>query len=163
MKKARKIVIVILVIAMIGTLIPALAGIFGSKKDISSNNPTNKKSDLNYINLSNNKDILKPLKTYINALYYHNGDYSVYKSVLVSPDKALDKASFEDVVKNTTVNDYFKYDAGSIETLIKHFVAVKKDDKIIVYYLKDIKSTDEMTSAKFWTMVKKSGVWLIEN
>lgn len=165
MKKSRKLVIVFVIIAMIGTLIPAAAGIFsnlnkGNKviKPVVENNKIQ-----NSINLNENKDLLKPIKTFINTLYYDKGGYSDYKSVLLKPEKALDKPSFDDVRKNTTAQDYFKYDAESLENMMQHMLAIKQSDKVIIYYLKDINSQEEMKTAKTWTLVKKSGDWLIDN
>ena len=165
MKKARKLIIIILIVAMVGTVVPAAMGIFGNlNKSNMVGRPAALNSKIeNMISLSDNKDILKPIKTFITTLYYDKGAYSDYKSVLLNPEKALNKTSFDDVRKGTTAKDYFKYDADTSENMMKHMLAIKQADKVIIYYLKDINSQEEMKTAKTWTLVNKSDAWLIEN
>ena len=152
MKKTKKMVIIFLIIAMCGTLLPAVASMVVK--------PGKAKSDVNLV--SKFKPVLKPIEKYITTLYYDQGSYSEYKSSLLNPEKALDEASFDNVRKETTANDYFKYDSQTPEGMIKHMIYIEKDNQIIVYYLKDINSKQEMKKAKTWTLEKKSGNWLIK-
>lgn len=112
---------------------------------------------------SSEKEALKTVENLVRVLYFKEKDYNAYKTLFTNPEKALNEEKFNTYRETHTAKDKFQYDNGSVEGIMKHMKAVKRDDGIYVYYLKDVNNEKEVEDATHWKLVEKDGKVLMRN
>lgn len=106
---------------------------------------------------------LEPMENMINSLYFNKGDYNSYSNSFTAPNKALNVQQFDQQKKTAKPSKEFRYGSKDTRDILSHMRVVEKNNKALVYYLKDVKDDSELKKSSFWTIVKKDGKWLIKN
>lgn len=107
---------------------------------------------------------LEPMYKLVKIQHFDEGTYADYKALFTDPKNVLTESQFDNYRKTHKSNDIFKYDADTINGVMKHMTAEKeKDDLYKVYYLKNVNDEKEKKTANYWLVIKKNNKWLLQN
>jgi Tfp pilus assembly protein PilE len=120
----------------------------------------------NYNKNQNTSAETAPVYNLIKVEYFAEGTYNDYKALLTSPNIALPQKQFQANQKTNKPSVVFRYDSKTPESISKHLKAIEQGtdgNTYKVYYLQDVKSTKDLSTAMCWVVTKQNGKWLIKN